>query len=156
MTPDIHKAGILVLDDQRVLLCERRGKPAPLTLPGGKLEPGETELQCLARELREELGDVTATRLIKLGSYAHHTADTPPRTIRIELYAGGLAGAPKPSSEIARLVWFGPEDDAALLPPSLREVIFPDLMARGILPWPSRPAAPPVRGLPPWSTPGGS
>jgi hypothetical protein len=30
-------------------------------------------------------------------------------------------------------VWFGPRDDAALLAPSLRDVIFPDLRRRGLI-----------------------
>lgn len=52
-------AGVLVRAD-RVLLGhrspERRWYPDVWDLPGGHVEPGESELQALARELREELG----------------------------------------------------------------------------------------------------
>lgn len=135
MTAGIHKVAYLVVRSGRVLLCQRHGRPSPLILPGGKMEPGEEEMECLARELREELGQVVAVEVRRLGTYHHHTADEPPRPIRIDLYAGELAGQPEPNSEIAALVWFGAEDDPALLPPSLREVVFPDLIARGELPW---------------------
>jgi 8-oxo-dGTP diphosphatase len=41
--------------DGRVLAA-RRQRPAGWELPGGKVEPGETEPAALVRELREELG----------------------------------------------------------------------------------------------------
>jgi len=51
-------AGILI-EDGRVLLTQRsRNSPMPWTwnCPGGKVEPGETHQQALAREWLEEIG----------------------------------------------------------------------------------------------------
>ena len=49
----------LILRDNEVLIGQRRADQ-PMALlwefPGGKIEPGETPQQALARELREELG----------------------------------------------------------------------------------------------------
>jgi 8-oxo-dGTP diphosphatase len=49
----------LILRDQEVLICQRR-PDQPMALkwefPGGKMEPGESAEQALARELDEELG----------------------------------------------------------------------------------------------------
>ncbi|MCF6475436.1 NUDIX domain-containing protein [Nonomuraea sp. MG754425] len=54
-------ARAIILDqDDRVLLCRidltRDGGPVVWAAPGGGVEPGETDLQALARELEEEVG----------------------------------------------------------------------------------------------------
>jgi 8-oxo-dGTP diphosphatase len=49
----------LIMRDDTVLICQRRrGQPMEFKweFPGGKIEPGETAEQALARELEEELG----------------------------------------------------------------------------------------------------
>jgi 8-oxo-dGTP diphosphatase len=131
----IDKVGLLTIRDNKVLLCrKKRGTPL-LILPGGKREAGESSLECLARELREELGDVTAVSPELIGVYTHAAAGDPEKILRIELYRAGLAGEARAESEIGELVWFGPEDDRAMLAPSLAELIFPDLIARGLLTW---------------------
>ena len=113
-----------------------------LILPGGCREPGESALDCLSRELREELGEVLVGALDLVGIYTHQAAGSktsPPKTVRIELYRGELIGEPVAHSEIAELVWFGERDDWRQLAPSIAHKILPDLLARGILPW-NRPA----------------
>jgi 8-oxo-dGTP diphosphatase len=49
----------LISDGERLLVCQRRpGGVHPLQweFPGGKVEPGESPVRCLERELHEELG----------------------------------------------------------------------------------------------------
>ncbi len=60
-TPVPVAVGVLLLDDGRFLLGSRpEGKPwaGYWEFPGGKIEPGETLVQALRRELREELAIV--------------------------------------------------------------------------------------------------
>ena len=45
---------LLVRADGRVLAASRKNNHLDLGLPGGKVEPGETEIQALRRELQEE------------------------------------------------------------------------------------------------------
>jgi 8-oxo-dGTP diphosphatase len=56
-------AGLIIGDDQRILITQRRADQAlPLQweFPGGKVEPGEAPVAALIRELREELGVTVA------------------------------------------------------------------------------------------------
>ncbi|MDP5065241.1 MAG: 8-oxo-dGTP diphosphatase MutT [Haliea sp.] len=56
----VHVAVGVVLDEQCNILISRRGSQAHQgglwEFPGGKVEPGESVVRALARELREELG----------------------------------------------------------------------------------------------------
>jgi 8-oxo-dGTP diphosphatase len=131
----IDKVGLLAIRGQRVLLCRKKRGTQLLILPGGKREAGESSLECLARELREELGDVEAIAPELLGVYTHHAAGEPGKQVRIELYRAELTGDIRAQSEIGELVWFAAGDDWRTLSPSLAGVIFPDLMKRGILVW---------------------
>ena len=126
----IDKVGLLTIREGRVLLCRKQRGTQLLILPGGKREAGEPSLECLARELREELGDVTAVSPELVGIYTHAAADNPEKIVRIELYRAELSGDPSAQSEIAELVCFGRADDWSRLAPSLAEAIFPDLIAR--------------------------
>jgi 8-oxo-dGTP diphosphatase len=55
----IDKVAWIRLEDGKVLSTRSRGKEA-YYIPGGKREPGETDVQALVREIREEL-DVAIT-----------------------------------------------------------------------------------------------
>lgn len=55
--------GAAILSDGRVLACERSDPPevaGKWEFPGGKVEPGETEVEALIRECEEELGVTVA------------------------------------------------------------------------------------------------
>ena len=140
---DFDKIGFLALRAGRILLCRKKQGTSLLILPGGCREPGESALDCLSRELREELGDVVASGVELVGVYTDRAAGSEtaqPKTVRIELYRAELIGEPVARSEIAELVWFGERDDCVRLAPSIAHKILPDLLARGILPW-GQPAA---------------
>src|SRR5437773_2427007 len=110
LMPDYDKVGLLTVRRGRILLCRKKHTTSSLILPGGCREPGESALDCLARELREELGNVAVRSVEYIGVYSDRAAGSetgPPKTVRIELYQAELIGEPAPQSEIAELVWFG-------------------------------------------------
>jgi 8-oxo-dGTP diphosphatase len=76
-TQPIVGAGAVVLDGESVLLVRRGGEPlaGQWSLPGGRLELGETVQQAIVREVREETSlDVEPLRL--LGVYDLIDRDT--------------------------------------------------------------------------------
>lgn len=62
-----HASRALILDETDAVLLARfdfsdNGGPVVWAAPGGGIDPGETELECLRRELAEEIGlELTAT-----------------------------------------------------------------------------------------------
>ena len=136
---EFNKVGFLVQDASgRFLMCRKDRDTSRLILPGGRIEDGETDMECLGRELIEELGQVTARNVQWLGVYtaiAHHDDPSIRKTLEIRLYQGELEGTPVASGEIRELFWFGKDDDPGLLTPIFTDHILPDLRRRGILSW---------------------
>ncbi len=98
-------AGLIIGDDGRVLITQRRADQAlPLQweFPGGKVEPGESPTAALARELTEELG-VTAKvgRIWDVLFHAYPAFDLVMLVYACRLEAGSL---PRPV-EVADLAW---------------------------------------------------
>ena len=70
--------GAVVVHESRVLLVRRGSEPLKghWTLPGGVLEPGETLVQGVAREVKEETGlEVEVIELIELLDRIHREGE---------------------------------------------------------------------------------
>ncbi|MET8277631.1 NUDIX domain-containing protein [Micromonospora sp. NPDC005174] len=129
---EIDKVAWLLIEDGRVLSTRSQGKDV-WYLPGGKREPGESDLETLRREIAEELSvevDVRgATHLGTFTAQAHgHAAGV---AVRMSCYRAGYRGGLRPASEIAEMAWLGYADRHRTSP--VDQLIFDHLLAVDLL-----------------------
>lgn len=119
-------AGIVTDPAGRTLLVRKRGTSAFMQA-GGKIEPGESALDALARELREEIGiELDLDRTEYLGSFRAEAANEPDTVIRAEVFALTIGYETyRPGSEIEELLWLESVDAGVELAPLTRDTILP-------------------------------
>lgn len=101
-------AAVIVDDQGRVLLVRKRGTKAFMQ-PGGKIDPGESALAALQRELAEELDVVVPANQIRaLGRHVAQAANEPDHLVDAELFMVTLDSAPLAAAEIDEIVWIHP------------------------------------------------
>lgn len=132
MNATIDKIAWIHLDHGRILSTRSRGKDV-YYIPGGKREPGETDLDTLTREISEELAitiiPATATHLGTFHAQAHGHANGV--TVQMTCYTADHHGTPTPSSEIEEVVWLTYTDRARVSP--VDQLIFDHLYRTGQL-----------------------
>jgi 8-oxo-dGTP diphosphatase len=110
----------------QVLLVRKRGTESFMQ-PGGKREPGESDLASLVREVREELGcHLVSNSVKKLGIFEAPAANEPGCWIKAAAHAADLSGEIVCQSEIAEIAWIDPREPGdRKLAPLTRDTILP-------------------------------
>lgn len=119
-------AGIVTDPAGRTLVVRKRGTSSFMQA-GGKIEPGESALEALTRELREEIGLVLDPDTTEyLGSYRAVAANEPDTVIRAEVFALVCDGLISAAGEIEELRWIEALESMDLdLAPLTRDTILP-------------------------------
>ena len=107
--PRIRVVGAAVIRGDRVLIAKRRPDQHPpdaWELPGGKVEPGESDREALARELREELGIE-----VHVGDWLAEATHPYERVVvHLVAYACTLESGEPQAREHAELRWIGADE----------------------------------------------
>ena len=128
----IDKIAWIYLKERRVLSTRSTGKDV-YYLPGGKREAGESDVETLVREIREELSiHIDASSVVHLGTFeaqAHgHAVGV---TVRMTCYTAGFTGELVAANEIAEVTWLSMCDRERVSP--VDKIIFDHLYGAGLL-----------------------
>lgn len=110
----IRAAGVVLLKEGPLVCVLHRPRQDDWSLPKGKLDPGECEVEAARRETIEETGqDVVLGMPLPTQKY---TVDSRPKTVRYWV-GWERAGGPgfSPNKEIDELRWVTPEEAIAML-----------------------------------------
>lgn len=106
----VEVVAALIVDGRgRLLICQRPKHKARGLLwefPGGKVDPGETREQALARECEEELA--VGLRVGRL--YTQVTHAYPDLTVRLSFYTAAITKSEPRALEHADIRWVLPEE----------------------------------------------
>lgn len=128
----IKKVALGVFKEGKMLQVRSKKHPEVFFTLGGKLEEGESEIDALKREVKEEVGceiDESSLKFLKEFEDVAHGKDE--ATVNIRMYEGKLIGEPKPSSEIAEIGYFDTNSDKKNLSTIAQRTIFPWLKKHG-------------------------
>jgi 8-oxo-dGTP pyrophosphatase MutT (NUDIX family) len=131
--PDlIDKVAWIHVVDRR-LLCARNAGRERFYLPGGKREPGESDVETLVREVDEELAvTVDPATAAYIGTFeALADARTDGLVVRMTCYTAHHEGTLTPSCEIDELAWLTTADGDRVS--AVDRLVLAHLRAAGLL-----------------------
>lgn len=127
----INKCAALIIKGNKLLVVRKSGTSIFISA-GGKVDPNETQLECLKREVFEELG----VKVLTSQPYSCDSAkaEFENKVITIYSYIVEVEGEPQPSSEISEICWMGIDDvNKIKLGSILKEHLVPKLYREGLL-----------------------
>lgn len=133
-TKIIRKVALALFVNKKMMQVRSIKEPKVFFTLGGKIEPGESDIDCLKREVKEEINcqlKEDSVRFLTEFTDVAHTQDY--QLVNIKMYTGEIAGLPKPSSEIAEIGFFDSNSPKEHLSEIARRTIFPWLKERGFI-----------------------
>lgn len=131
----IRKVALAYFKDKKLLMGRDNKNEEVFIMIGGKVEEGESDEQCLIREVKEELGvkvDKNSISFIKEFNGPAHGKDKSV-TLNIRLYEADIIGEPHLTQEIVEIQYFDSKTDKKHLSEIGRTQIFPWLKENGYI-----------------------
>lgn len=127
------RIGAIIIKNSKLLMVKGWGYDE-LWTPGGKIKAGETDEDCLRRELSEEIG----VKVIDFNFFKEYSGKSfyhPSRITRQKIYITSISGDIKTGAEIEDFIWLTKEDfekrKFTMIPITEKKII-PDLIKQGI------------------------
>ncbi len=129
----IQKVALAIFKDKKIMLVRSRRKDEIFYTLGGKIKMGESDLECLRREVYEEVGCTIDLDSLKFLHEFEGPAHGSKRILNIRMYIGKLIGKPKISSEVFELGYFDSNSPRKHLSEIAQKKIFPWLKKHGYI-----------------------
>lgn len=133
MVKVIYKVALAVFKDKKMLQVRTGKQDEVFYTLGGKIEGGESDIECLKREVREELCCEVDEKSLKFLHTFEDVAHGDQAVLNLRMYEGKLLGEPKPSSEIVEIGWFDTKSNPKNLSVIAKRTIFPWLKRYGYI-----------------------
>lgn len=127
----MEKVAWVLVSRSRLLVARNRGRSL-FYLPGGRRQPGESDAETLAREVKEELGATILVPSMRLVGRFTAPRDGALGLVHMTCYTAEHRGALNPASEIAEIAWFTSADEDRVT--GAERQVIAHLVARGKLP----------------------
>ncbi len=127
----INKVALAVFKDKKMLQVRTKDQEKVFYTLGGKIEAGESDIDCLNREVKEEINCEIAA--IKFLHEFEDVAHGEQAMLHLKMYEGELIGEPRPSSEIVEIGWFDSKSDPESMSIIAKRTIFPWLKKQGYI-----------------------
>jgi len=127
----IDKVGLLLIHNKRLLMARTKGKDV-FYIPGGKRESGESDMQCLSRQVKLELGvDVDTSTAQHYGTFiAQAHGRIPGVLIKVICYFAQCRGSLRQSKD-KELAWFTHKNRDHVA--TVAKIIFDELYYKGMI-----------------------
>lgn len=128
----VKKVGAIILNHERnrIAVVRKRGRDV-FIIPGGRPEPGESDLETLARELQEELS-VEVTNSAFFGEYCE-PAEFGEGQLTMRVFEVSVSGEFRVDNEIEEAIWVAGDEGEVRLGSTLVNHVVPALRERGDL-----------------------
>lgn len=122
----IKKVALAVFKNKKLLQVRTKKQKEVFYTLGGKVEGGESDLDCIKREVMEEIrcgvDESSIKFLTEFEDVAHGKEGD---LVNIRMYEGKLVDTPKPSSEVVEIGYFDTNSDKKHLSIIAQRTIFP-------------------------------
>lgn len=131
---DIRKSGAVLIRDRKFLVTRAHDRTV-FVAPGGKLDPGETHIDALRRELMEEIQvTVRDDDIEELGTFQALAAGKQDKMLEMKVFlVHDWQGEVTPANEIEEIRWIDSSVNGIEIGSIFEHDVMPQLKEKGLI-----------------------